>query len=246
MLATFRLAIMILIRAYCASVLTASERDFSNGSRKIEPGDLLCLRVGGRTYRLRLSEAQPGFDLRVTPSSDTVQAKSGASLTVHGARRDGYAGPIEITLKDPPPGLVCAPVTIPPGETVATLLLKAAPEAFGKSFPIEFVGSATIKCKTLRRTVVPTEDRMQAFLWRHLVPAGNLRLLIPDPEAKPSAGRPLPPPDPETLAETKVSEAKFTESQIAGRMRQIDQLSQEELLTDTFAAKRIAECSISP
>ncbi len=205
-------------------------------------------RSGGSeyAYRLRLAPARPSFDLRITPSSATVTAKSGASLTLHAARRDGYEGPIEVALKDPPPGLVCAPVTLAPGKTTARIAIKAEPEAFGKSFHLEFVGSATIDGEAVRRAVVPTEDRMQAFLWRHLVPAENLRVLVPDPEAKPPAGRPLPPPDPETLAATKASETKFTESQIAGRMRQIDQLYQEELLTDAFAAKRIAECTVSP
>ena len=87
---------------------------------------------------------------------------------------------------------------------------------------------------------------MQAFLWRHLVPTANFRVLVVDPNAKAPAGRPLPPPDPKTLAATKAAAPKFTGNQITGRMKQIDQLYQEGLLTDGFAAKRLAEITLDP
>jgi len=142
--------------------------------------------------------------------------------------------------------LVCAPVTIAPGKTSAKLAIKTEPAAFGKSFDLEFVGTATLAGQAVQRRAISSEDRMQAFLWLHLAPAANFRLLVVDPNAKAPAGRPLPPPDPKTLAATKAAAPKFTENQIAGRMKQIDQLYQEGLLTDGFAAKRIAEITLAP
>lgn len=87
---------------------------------------------------------------------------------------------------------------------------------------------------------------MQAFLWRHLVPASNLRALVIDSDAKRPAGRPLPPPCPETLAAlaAKKDAPKFTPGQVASRTRQVDQLFQEGLLTEDFVAKRLAECQV--
>lgn len=217
-----------------------------DGAYRVHLGD--TVRSGGSeyTYRLRLSTAQPDFELRVSPSSATIRQKSNASVTVHVARRDGYAGPVTVALKDPPPGLVCPPVTIAPGKTSAKLAIKTEPAAFGKSFDLEFVGTATLAGQAVQHRAIPSEDRMQAFLWRHLVPTSNFRVLVVDPNAKASTGRPLPPPDPKTLAATKAAAPKFTENQIAGRMKQIDQLYQEGLLTDGFAAKRIAEITLAP
>ena len=56
------------------------------------------MRSGGSeyTYRLRLSTAQPDIELRVSPSSTTIREKANASVTVHVARRDGYAGPVTV------------------------------------------------------------------------------------------------------------------------------------------------------
>lgn len=100
-----------------------------DGAYRVHLGD--TVRSGGSeyTYRIRLSTAQPDFELRVSPSSATIREKANASVTVHVARRDGYAGPVTVALKGPPPGLVCAPVTIAPGKTSAKLAIKTEPAA---------------------------------------------------------------------------------------------------------------------
>jgi hypothetical protein len=217
-----------------------------DGPYKVHLGD--TLRSGGSEYgyRLLLTGAQPDFELRVSPSSTTILGKPNTLLTVHVARHDGYSGPIAISLQNPPPGVIFSPVTIAPGKTSVRITLKCEPAAVGKSVDLEFIGTATIGGHPVHRTAVPSEDRMQAFLWRHLVPTANLRVLVPDLTKTEAVLRPLPPPDPTTLAATKAAAPKFTESQIVGRMKQIDQLFQENLLTDNFAAKRIAECTLTP
>lgn len=217
-----------------------------DGAYQVHLGD--TLRAGGSeyAYRLLLTAAQPDFEMRVSPSSTTILGKPNTLLTAHIARHDGYAGPIAISLQNPPPGVVFTPVTISPGKTSVRITLKCEPAAVGKSFDLEFIGTATIAGRPIQHRAVPSEDRMQAFLWRHLVPTANLRVLVPDPTKKEAVLRPLPPPDPITLAATKAAAPKFTESQIVGRMKQIDQLYQESLLTDNFAAKRIAECTLTP
>jgi len=217
-----------------------------DGAYRVHLGD--TVRAGGDeyAYRLRISPARPDFELRVVPSSLTIRAKSSASLAVHVARRDGYRGPVKLELTGLPPGLTAAASTIPPDKTTTKISVKAAPEAAGRSFDLRIEGSAEIGGQTVRHAAVPTEDRMQAFLWRHLVPAANLRALVVDPDTKPDAGRPLPPPDPGTLAALagKPDAPKFTESQIASRTRQVDQLFQEGLLTEKFVAQRLAECQV--
>jgi len=217
-----------------------------DGAYRVHLGD--TTRAGGPeyAYRLRMSRARPDFELRAAPSSLALRGKSGASLSVHLARRDGFKGAVKVAFENLPPGLTASPVTIPADKNHVKIGLKASPAAARTSFDLRLAGSAEIGGQTVRRAAVPAEDRMQAFLWRHLVPASNLRALVIDSDAKRPAGRPLPPPCPETLAAlaAKKDAPKFTPGQVASRTRQVDQLFQEGLLTEDFVAKRLAECQV--
>jgi hypothetical protein len=50
-------------------------------------------------------------------------------------------------------------------------------------------GCATNETRRLVHDAVPTEDRMQAFLWRHLVPAQEFQALVFDPKNTPHPKR---------------------------------------------------------
>ncbi len=91
---------------------------------------------------------------------------------------------------------------------------------------------------------------MQAFLWRHLVPAEQLKALVYNPSldtslrrvrgaAKP-ATTPTKPPAP--TVDPVTGKPKFTKQQVAGLLRQIRLLHQDGLITDAFRDRKIAEC----
>jgi hypothetical protein len=213
-----------------------------SGLHRIRIAD--ATRAGGPefAYRLRVSAPSPDFSLRVAPSSLALRRNQSASLTVFASRRDGYDGPIQIELQNPPPGLQAAPVTLPAGKHSVKWSIKADKSAPETPIDLAVRGSADLGGGlVVQRLATAAEDRMQAFLWRHLVAADHLRVLVFDPDAKPAA-RPLPPPCPETLAAVQKEPPKFSASQVTGRLRQINQLYQERLLSDAFTAKRIAEC----
>ena len=152
-------------------------------------------------YRLRLSAPQPDFDLRVVPSSLSLRAKSAAPLTVYAQRKDGFVGPIKLALKNPPDGFSAAPVTLSATQTVARLAIKTTLVATPQPVSLTVVGSAKIDGQELAHPAVPAEDRMQAFLWRHLVPAKDLQVLVFDPAYEPAPKR-IPRPPPPSLAAT--------------------------------------------
>lgn len=220
------------------------------GVYRVHVGD--TVRSGGEEYgyRLRMGPARPDFALRVVPSSVTLRARSGGNVSVYVAREDGFSGPITIGLKNPPAGVTCKPVTIPGTQTVARLAVKCDLPATGKPFDLVVTGSAPQGPgqPPLQHDAVPCEDRMQAFLWRHLVPAPDLKAIVYDPANQPAPARVMPAPSPQDVAEAKKkaegSAAKFTKSQVTGRLRQIETLYQEGLLTDAFASKRVAECTV--
>ena len=153
-------------------------------------------RGGGEfAYRLRVSPPQPDFALRVVPSSLVIRSNAPAWPAVHVVRRDGFTGPIVLALKDPPPGLSMKPVTLSGTQTMVRVGVATTMGGRHGPFQLTITGTATNAGREIVRAAVPAEDRMQAFLWRHLVPAEELvaqvlPVVAPKPEdKKPVAAR---------------------------------------------------------
>ncbi|MFA5191249.1 MAG: hypothetical protein WC740_11005 [Verrucomicrobiia bacterium] len=207
-------------------------------------------RKGGREYgyRLRISAPQHDFALRVVASSTSVRQKSSATLSVYASRKDGFDGPIKITLKDPPIGFTPYPVILLSTQNITRLSFKTDLITKGP-MNITVIGSAMIGDKEITHTAVPAEDRMQAFLWRHLVPAQDLKVLVYDGTYEPPPPRVPREISPEMLMHAKIKAAAlqakgrvFTKRQVAGRVRQLKVLFEDGLITDEFYGERIAEC----
>jgi hypothetical protein len=217
----------------------------ADGTYYVHLGD--TARGGGEEfgYRLRISPPQPDFALRVAPSAGALRSKSSGPASVYVIRKDGFTGPIKLGLKDPPPGFSSAPVTVSGKQTVGRLVVKTDLAATEGPVDLVIEGRAKIDDQEVAHEAVPAEDRMQAFLWRHLVPAEDLKVLVYDPSAEPKAKRVL---DPSILEKAKAASAnaaekpKFTKRQVTGRLRQLSLLYEEGLLTDEFYAEKVAEC----
>ena len=172
----------------------------ADGQYFVHIGD--TTRQGGDEYgyRLRLSEPQPDFELRVVPSSLALRVKSAGTLTVYAQRKDGFDGPIKLALKDPPAGFSAPPVTLLATQAVARLNIRTTLASNQEPVRLTIAGSARLDNSELSREAVPAEDRMQAFLWRHLVPARDLDVLVFDPAYQPPPKRIAPPLPPSLLA----------------------------------------------
>ena len=83
---------------------------------------------------------------------------------------------------------------------------------------------------------------MQAFLWRHLVPAQHLKVLVLNPSFQPPLKRVRPPKL--ELTEVPTETAQFTKKQVTGRLRQLNLLFDEWLLTDDFYNRLVAQCDV--
>ena len=111
-------------------------------------------------------------------------------------------------------------------------------------------GRAKIEGRDVAHEAVPAEDRMQAFLWRHLVPAEELKVLVFNPSYQPPPKRvpPVPAPSaaekkpPAASVDPAAGKPKFTKQQVAGRLRQLKLLFEDGLLTDDFYDQKVAEC----
>ncbi|MCX6907625.1 MAG: hypothetical protein NTY01_06230, partial [Verrucomicrobia bacterium] len=117
------------------------------------------------------------------------------------------------------------------------------------SVNITVVGSAKIGDQEITHAAVPSEDRMQAFLWRHLVPAKDLKVLVFDPSYEPPPVRIAPELSPLHVAKAKAVTAeavaagrRITKNQVIGRVRQLKVFYEDGLLTDKFYCEKVAEC----
>jgi hypothetical protein len=137
-------------------------------------------RHGGEAfaYRLRVSEPQPDFALRMTPSSLNARAGRAVPITVYAFRKDGFDGDIEIAMQDAPPGFTLQGARIPAGCDRIRMTISAPHEASPDPVALRLVGRAWVASQPVTERVVPAEDMMQAFLYRHLVPAEELLVLV--------------------------------------------------------------------
>lgn len=122
-------------------------------------------------YRLRISAPRPDFELRVSPSSLFARAGQTVPITVHVIRRDGFAGAVDLALKDPPNGFVLSGARLPEGLDTIRVTLSVAPGRALDRVELQMEGIARIGGSEVRRTALPVEEMMQAFAYTHLVPS---------------------------------------------------------------------------
>ena len=159
-------------------------------------------------------------------------------MTVYAIRKDGFDGPITLSFKDLPKGLESPGATLAAKQETVGLGVKTSLAEMERPVNLTIVGTAKIGDREVVHEAVPAEDRMQAFLWRHLLPAETLPALVFDPSYQPPADRIRPP----IRDEDRPKDVKptVTRSSVDGYLKQIEGLYQEWFLTDEFANREIA------
>ncbi len=190
-------------------------------------------------YRLRISRPQPDFALRVIPSRVCIRSKAAASVKVFAIRKDGFSGPITLNFENLPKGLESPGATLPANKEAVGLSIKTSLAGMEKPVNLTVVGKAKAGDREIVHEAVPAEDRMQAFLWRHLLPAEDLPALVYDRSYKPPADRIRPPIRDEDRPEDVKRDLKS--GSVDWYLRQIEGLYQEWFLTDDFANREIAK-----
>ena len=129
-------------------------------------------------YRLRVTAPQSDFALRVTPSSISMQAGGIVPISVHALRKDGFDGEIEVVLKDASAGFKLIGGRIPAGRDSVRMTLTAPAKAPSQPIALQLEGRVRIGGRTVSHPVFGADDVMQAFLYRHLVPAKGFTVLV--------------------------------------------------------------------
>jgi len=132
-------------------------------------------------YRLRISEPQPDFELRVVPSSISLRSGMSLPVTVFALRRDGFTNEIQLKLKSAPAGFALSGARILAGHDKAQFTLKAPSEPKEVPVALTIEGEANVSGEKVIHAAVPAEDMMQAFAYRHLVPSQELAVTVNGP-----------------------------------------------------------------
>ena len=130
------------------------------------------------SYRLRISAPRPDFELRAAPSSLSLRSGGSVPLRIVALRKDGFTNEIVLALQNAPPGFKLSGSRIPANTNEVKLTLTAPVESEIQTFPLALEGHAQVAGVGVSRTVVPADDLMQAFFYRHLVPAQELRVAV--------------------------------------------------------------------
>ncbi len=150
----------------------------ADGTYYVHLGD--TQKKGGReyAYRLRISPPRPDFELRVVPASINMRAGASVPITVCAIRRDGFDGEIKLAMKPARGIFKLGGAWIPAGQDQVRLTLTAPRVALKQPVNLAMEGKATIDGRTGVHQAVPAEDMMQAFLYRHLVAAKDLKVNV--------------------------------------------------------------------
>jgi len=150
----------------------------ATGTYFVEIGDTQSKGGLDHGYRLRIRPAKPGFELRMEPSGLNIAPGGTAKFTVHVLRKEGFAGKIALYAVELPPGYAMSSAVIPAESDTASFSITAARDITGQSVNPQIAGMGIVNGDKVSRPAVPVDDQMQAFLYRHLVPAQEL-ILVP-------------------------------------------------------------------
>ncbi|MFC1467212.1 hypothetical protein ACFLQY_00765 [Verrucomicrobiota bacterium] len=128
-------------------------------------------------YRLRIAASQPDFALRLHPSGVNIAPGGSATFTAHALRKDGFDGEIKILADELSSGFVMSKAVIPAGVDRVRFTITAPERSVGAGIKPRLSGMARIQGETVVREALAVDDQMQAFLYRHLVPADELILV---------------------------------------------------------------------
>lgn len=210
----------------------------ADGKYFVHIGDTRRHASKAHAYRLRISHPQPDFALRAMPSRLVIRSKKAASLKVFAIRKDGFTGPIKLGMEGLPKGLESSGATIPEGKEVVNLAVKTTLAAMDKPVNLTVLGTAKVGNREVVHEAVPAEDRMQAFLWRHLLTAESLPALVANPYYNPPPNR-IRPPIPDAFR-PKEPKHDLARKSVDRYRRQIETLYQNWLITDDFANRKMA------
>lgn len=134
------------------------------------------------SYRLRMDDLKPEFDLRISPSNLSIPRGGTANLSVSIIRKNRFNGEVDVFAKGLSSGFKLSKARLVRGENQLKMTI-TAPEDI-KEGPIDFQlwGQATTENgEEMVKQALPAEEMLQAFYIKHLIPTSDFRVnIIPE------------------------------------------------------------------
>jgi len=140
----------------------------------------------GYAYRLTIAPPEPDFALRITPDNLRVGQGETTVVTVQALRTDAFKGPIDLAIKNLPPGFVASTATVSDRQNETRFTITAPSTTPVGIYEPRIFGTATLgdeASKPVVREAKPAETVMQAFAYRHNVPAEEFSLAVTEPSS---------------------------------------------------------------
>lgn len=148
----------------------------ATGLYRVEIGDTQAKGGHDYGYRLHIRRSTPGFELRMEPSGVDIAPNATAAFTIRVTRKEGFDGDIVLDGSGLPEGFRLGNPLIPAQVEFARFTLTAPARISQGLLSPEIRGIGMIDGRAVTNRVMAVDDQMQAFLYRHLVPAEELTL----------------------------------------------------------------------
>lgn len=137
-------------------------------------------RKSGKDYKylLRIDRPQPDFDAFLYPSAINAQPGTFVPINLRLERFDNFNGDIKIKIKNAPDGASLSGGIIPADSTQNTFTIFVPPNLKTGIYPIQLSVSAEIEDRTIERDIIPCDEIMQAFIYKHLLPSSETLLCV--------------------------------------------------------------------
>lgn len=124
----------------------------------------------GFPYRIVVEAIVPGFQLTVAEVQLSIPKGGTAAVSVT-VQRQGYNGPIAVTIADPPAGLTIRPLTIPAGQVAGVFTVTATPAASFGPVDLKVIGTGQEPNKP---PVVDVASKMVVFAVQGTMPVNSI------------------------------------------------------------------------
>ncbi|HEY5654063.1 MAG TPA: PPC domain-containing protein [Pontiella sp.] len=146
------------------------------GTYFVEIGDAQAKGGHDYGYRLSIKKSIPDFQLCMEPSGMNIGPGGTAVFAIRAFRQNGFNGKIRLKAENLPDGFFISESFIPEDCDITRLTITAPNKIGEEELNPEITGTGMVEGRQIKRTAVPVDDQMQAFLYRHLVPAHELTL----------------------------------------------------------------------
>jgi hypothetical protein len=127
---------------------------------------------------LHVRAPKPDFEVRGSPSALNGPPGAHVPVTFHVLRKEGFEGEIEIEALQAGYS-ICGGIIPADCETItATVAFPEAPSGLPERLDFRAVAKPGPEQKIIR-PVIPTDDTLQAFIYRHLVPSDEFIAFAP-------------------------------------------------------------------